>query len=54
MVQETLRDGWWECIVVERRDDMLTVRWRDYPKWKPFVVHADAVALLNAAPSFKA
>jgi hypothetical protein len=54
LVQETLRDGWWECIVVERKDDMLTVRWRDYPKWKPFTVHADAVALLNASPSFKA
>ena len=54
LVQETLRDGWWECVVVERNDDMLTVRWRDYPKWKPFTVHADAVALLNASPSFKA
>ena len=54
LVQETLRDGWWECVVVERKDDMLTVRWRDYPKWKPFTVHADAVALLNASPSFKA
>src|SRR5471030_2700605 len=31
LVQETLRDGWWECVVVERKDDMLTVRWRDYP-----------------------
>ncbi len=54
LVQETLRDGWWECIVVERKDDMLTVRWRDYPRWKPFTVHADAVALLNPSPSFKA
>ena len=54
LVQETLRDGWWECIVVERKDDMLTVRWRDYPNWKPFTVHADAVALINASPSFKA
>jgi hypothetical protein len=54
LVQETLRDGWWECIVVERKNDMLTVRWRDYPKWKPFTVHADAVALLNPSPSFKA
>src|SRR4051812_27560738 len=53
LVQETLRDGWWECIVVERKNDMLTVRWRDYPNWKPFQVHADAVALLNASPSFK-
>ena len=54
LVQETLRDGWWECIVVERNDYMLTVKWRDYPRWAPFTVHADAVALLNASPSFKA
>jgi len=53
LVQESLYDGWWECIVVERNDDMLTVKCRDYPRWKPFTVHADAVALLNASPSFK-
>jgi hypothetical protein len=53
LVQETLHDGWWECIVVDRKDDMITVKWRDYPRWKPFTVHADAVALLNASPSFK-
>jgi hypothetical protein len=54
LVQQSLDEGWWEAIVVERRDDMLTVKWRDYTKWKPFVVHADAVALVNATPSFKA
>ena len=54
LVQESLRQGWWEAIVIERCDDMLTVRWRDYPKYKPFTVHADAVALLNAKPAFKA
>jgi hypothetical protein len=54
LVQETLRDGWWEATVIGRTDDMLTVRWRDYPRWKPFTVHADAVALLNPTPSFKA
>ena len=54
IVQQNLPDGWWECIVLARQGDMLTVRWRDYPKWKPFTVHADAVALLNPSPSFKA
>lgn len=53
LVQESLGDGWWEAIVIARRDDMLTVRWRDYSKWKPFLIHADAVALLNPSPSFK-
>lgn len=54
LVQESLNDGWWEALVVARQDDMLSVRWRNYPNWKPFTVHVDAVALLNASPSFKA
>src|SRR5262249_37362775 len=53
LVQESLTDGWWEAIVIGRKDDLLTVRFRDYPKYKPFVVHADAVALLNTAPTFR-
>jgi hypothetical protein len=52
LAQESLADGWWECIVVKRDNDMLTLRWRDYPKYKPFLCHADAVALLNPAPGF--
>ncbi len=47
IAQESLQDGWWEAIVVERRDDMLTLRWRDYPKYKPFLCYVDAVALLR-------
>jgi hypothetical protein len=39
--------GWWEAIVVDRKDDVLTLRWRDYPKVKPFPRHVAAVALLN-------
>jgi hypothetical protein len=54
LAQESRHDGWAEVIVVERRDDILTVRWRDYPKWKPFTCHVDAVAIINAKPSFKA
>ena len=53
LVQQSLSDGWWEAIVVERNDDVLTVRWRDYPKYRPFRIHVDAVALLNASPSFR-
>jgi hypothetical protein len=30
LAQESLHDGWWEAIVVERRDDMVTLRWRSY------------------------
>jgi hypothetical protein len=53
LAQESVADGWWEAIVVERRDDMVTLRWRGYPKYKAFVLHVDAVALVNPAPSFK-
>ena len=54
LVQESLHDGWWEAVVVDRRDDMLTVRWRDYSKYKPFTIHVDAVARVNPEPSFNA
>ncbi len=53
LVQASRSEGWSEAIVLSRKDDMLTVKWADYSKYKPFVVHADAVALLNPAPSFK-
>jgi hypothetical protein len=49
LAQETLRDGWWEAIVVERHDDMLTLRWRDYPRYQPFRCHVDGVALLRCS-----
>jgi hypothetical protein len=52
LAQETLLDGWWECIVVKRDKDMLTLRWRDYGKYQPFLCHVDAVALLNPSPGF--
>jgi hypothetical protein len=40
-------DGWWEAVVVERADDMLTLRWRDYPKDPPITRERTALALLN-------
>jgi hypothetical protein len=52
LAQESLLDGWWECVVVKRDKDMLTLRWRDYGKYQPFLCHVDAVALLNASPGF--
>ena len=41
---------WWEAIVVQRADDMLTLQWRDFPKIAPAVRHRLAVALLRATP----
>jgi hypothetical protein len=47
LAQATLEYGWWESIVVERTGDMLTLRWRDYPKDQKFSRHCDAVALMR-------
>jgi hypothetical protein len=52
LVQESRVQGWAEALVVERRGEILQVRWQDY-RHPPFPVHVDAVALLNPSPSFK-
>ena len=47
LAQESPEDGWWEAIVTGRDGDMLTLKWRDYPKYKPFPRHRLSVALLS-------
>jgi hypothetical protein len=49
IAQETLEYGWWETIVLDRNGDMLTLRFRDYPKLPKFVRHRAAVALISTA-----
>ena len=49
IAQESLENGWWEVIVIGRAGDMLTLRFRDYPKLPKFVRHPAAVALISAA-----
>ena len=39
--------GWWEAIVLARTGDMLTLRFRDYPKLPKFARHRAAVALMS-------
>jgi hypothetical protein len=39
-------EGWYEAVVVETSGDMLTVRWRDYPRERRFSVHRLSVGLL--------
>ena len=46
VAQEALEDGWYEAIVVEVNGDMLTLRWRDYPRERRFIRHRFRVALL--------
>ena len=48
IAQENLAEGWWEAVVVDVVGDNLTLRWRDYPKFGPFVRSANQVALLHA------
>jgi hypothetical protein len=43
-------EGWWEAVVIATEGDMLTLRFRDYPKDPRFVAHRTAVALLKPPP----
>jgi hypothetical protein len=47
IAQETLDYGWWEAIVIARNGDMLTLRFRDYPKLPKFFRHRNAIALMS-------
>ncbi len=44
---EAAKPGWWEAIVLARDNDMLTLKWRDWPGYPNIVRHAGAVALLK-------
>jgi hypothetical protein len=47
IVQESLVCGWWEAIVLERTGDVLTLKYRDYPKYPKLRRHRSAVALIS-------
>jgi hypothetical protein len=49
IAQESLANGWWEAIVLDRKDDMLTLRFRDFPRLPRFFRHRTAVALVSPA-----
>ena len=51
LIQESLEDGWWEAVVVSRENELLTLRYRDYPKAPQFVRHINTVALVNPGPA---
>ena len=51
VAQESLANGWWEAIVIDRNDDMLTLRFRDYPRLPKFFRHRSAIALMSPASS---
>jgi hypothetical protein len=39
-------EGWYDAVVVETSGDMLTMRWRDYPRERRFSRHRLSVGLL--------
>jgi hypothetical protein len=47
IAQESLDYGWWEAVVIDRKDDMLTLRYREYPKLPKFFRHRTAVGLMS-------
>ncbi len=47
IARDELNAGWWEAIITEKDGDMLTVRWRDYPKQASAVLHRATLALLK-------
>ena len=46
VAQQSLEDGWYEAVVIEVNGDMLTLRWRDYPRVRKFVRHRLRLGLL--------
>jgi hypothetical protein len=48
IAQESVEFGWWEAIVFKCEGDLLTLRYRDYPRLPKFTRHRTAVALRSA------
>jgi hypothetical protein len=49
IAKESLNCGWWEAVVVERTGDLVTLKYRDYPRYPNMVRHRSAVALISPA-----
>jgi hypothetical protein len=49
IAQESLENGWWEALVVDRKDDMFTLQFRDYPNLPRFIRHRAGIALMYAS-----
>jgi hypothetical protein len=48
--EEDPADGWYEAIVIEVNGDMLTLRWRDYPRLRRITRHRLRLGLLYPGP----
>jgi hypothetical protein len=47
IAQESLEYGWWEAIVLDRKGDIFTLQYRDYPHLPKFVRHRSGIALMS-------
>ena len=47
IAQESLEYGWWEAVVLDRKDDTFTLQYRDYPHLPKFVRHRSGIALMS-------
>lgn len=48
IAQQNHIEGWWEAIIIERApNDILTLRWRDYPDEGTVQRHLGGIALIN-------
>jgi hypothetical protein len=54
LIHESPEEGWWEAVIVQREDEVLTLRFRDYPKVPTFVRHISTIALVNPGPTVQA
>jgi hypothetical protein len=56
VAQESPEDGWYVAIVIESNGDMLTLRWRDYPRERRFARHRHRIGLMypSAKPGAEA
>jgi hypothetical protein len=50
LIHESPADGWWEATVENRDAEILTLRFRDYPRQPKFQRHISQVALINPGP----
>jgi hypothetical protein len=50
LIHESPVDGWWEATVEARDTEILTLRFRDYPRQPKFQRHISQVALINPGP----
>lgn len=50
VAQEGIEDGWYEAIVMDISGEILTLRWRDYPRERKFSRHRHRIGLLFPNP----